>query len=245
MQQKTLYAIVVFLGVDLVCSLAFLGYALRRQADWTNAGSEAVASARPDGDTAASAKHQGSPASATVASSKNASQAVAEAKQAVDDQLQEQKGAVERSLPAQDGWVTLDELKANYPHEYESLMRQLESDRKRAAETLKKRTAFLADYEPGILTDAEYAEMKEALEFLNECDKNFSEGRKIPDRSADFNTDRIKRLENIVRKYCQGISNCPEEVIDIRRLMISALDSGSNYVPIIPNLKTLGISIGN
>ncbi len=133
-----------------------------------------------------------------------------------------------------ESWITLEELKNVSPEAYEQVQRELKQERKKSKAALTKRKQFLAELKPDVLQPEDLAELKEALDFFNECDQNIMDGRPIQDRSADFDWKRIQRLRAIAKKACCAMAGCPEDIVERKRRVDDiTLSSGFNYKPVI------------
>ncbi len=133
-----------------------------------------------------------------------------------------------------ESWITLEELKTVSPEAYEDLQRQLAHERKQSEAALTKRKQFLAELKPEILSPEDFAELKEALEFLNECDQNIMDGRPIQDRSANYDGNRKQRLRAIAQKISCAMAECPEDIVERQRRSVSIANSNwFSYKPIV------------
>ena len=114
------------------------------------------------------------------------------------------------------------------------VQRELKQERKKSKAALTKRKQFLAELKPDVLQPEDLAELKEALDFLNECDQNIINGHPIRDRFADFDWKRIQRLRAIAKKACCAMAGCPEDIVERKRRVDDiTLSSGFNYKPVI------------
>ena len=156
----------------------------------------------------------------------------------IKEEVYKQSDAFEK-MNGTESWITLEELKTVSPEAYEDLQRQLAHERKQSEAALTKRKQFLAELKPEILSPEDFVELKEALEFLNECDQNIMDGRPIQDRSADYDWKRIQRLRAITEKVCCAMSGCTEDIVERKQRMESVTNSNRFcYKPVIPKELT-------
>lgn len=167
---------------------------------------------------------------------------IASKKKNIKDEMAHQKETYKEDVNREDGWCSLEELKAISPEAYEDCMRQLDYERKESAEALEARKLAMnkLDQNADLLSEAELKELKETLEFLNTCDDCKVRQVPMPDRSEDYDDARIQNLQRIARKFCCGQIGCPEEAIEMHDRKSRISDGGSYYLPILPsNVHTL------
>ena len=133
-----------------------------------------------------------------------------------------------------ESWITLEELKTVSPEAYEQVQRELKQERKQSEAALTKRKQFMDAMKLGILPPEDFVELKEALEFLNECDQNIMDGRPIQDRSADYDSNRKQRLRAIAQKISCAMAECPEDIVERQRRSVSIANSNwFSYKPVV------------
>ncbi|MBQ4479194.1 MAG: hypothetical protein II943_00980 [Victivallales bacterium] len=241
MSDRKWKCLLAFLWLDLIVSLLWLGYAAHQNGN------------HPLESQSVTSSSSGAPDVEPEVSSVASASAVAQ--QSEGAQVKEQVTATRRQvtqevtnqtqtfsqLTGNDHWVTLKELEAISPQAYQDFVRSLEYKRQQAAKRLEARQQFLAEWQAGILSDEETAEVMEALEFLNICDQNTAEGTPIPDRSADFDWNRKQRLRKLLKEYCCAISGLSEADLEKRELGERLTSSSANaYIVIVPsNLNQL------
>ncbi len=238
-QNKRL--VLLCLGVDLLISAVFLAYAVSKYvktADIRDLNTSTV----QNGAQAASPIAELENAKVTKTKQMEVDRLINRTRQNVKEELSRQKETYRDSVNREDGWVSLDELKAISREAYDDCVRQLEHERKESEKDFEKRKKIIAELRADLLHDDELKELKEALEFLNICDDCKARGVPMPDRSADYDHEREVRLMRIARKYCCGLAGCSEEAIDMHDMASKIADPGGNYyLPILPrnvyNLK--------
>ncbi|MBP5672612.1 MAG: hypothetical protein J6X49_09495 [Victivallales bacterium] len=142
----------------------------------------------------------------------------------IKEEVSKQSDTFER-MNGTESWITLEELKTVSPEAYEQVQRELKQERKQSEAALTKRKQFMDAMKPGILPPEDFVELKEALEFLNECDQNIMDGRPIQDRSADYDSNRKQRLRAIAQKINCAMAECPEDIVERQRRSVSIANS--------------------
>ncbi|MBQ2336342.1 MAG: hypothetical protein II381_08515, partial [Victivallales bacterium] len=175
--------ILVFLVADLVLSVCFLLIAknIRSNRETASALQSNEESQKPiqykqsiisiEESTAARRKHEAD------------NRLAAATKARIKEEVSKQTDTYE-NIHGTESWITLEELKTVSPEAYEQVQRELKQERKKSEEALTKRKQFLAELKPDVLQPEDLAELKEALDFLNECDQNIINGHPIRDRFA-------------------------------------------------------------
>ena len=232
-----------FLCADLLISAGFLAYAVSVHAK-SSARKELEGAMTQEKGRSGSPTIAGEKANADTSAEKAQTEVdrkISDKRQNVREELSRQKETYRVSVSRNDGWVTLEELKSISQEAYDECVRQLEYERGECAKQLEKRRKVIAELRTDLLTEDELKELKEALEFLNICDECKVKGVPMPDRSADYDRERVDRLMRIARKYCCGLAGCAEEAIDMHDKAVHIADGGrSYYVPILPkNISTL------
>ena len=225
--------IIVFLIADLVLSVCFLliaksVHASRETVSALQSGEESQKTIRnkqsitsSEESAAARRKHEADNRLATATKAR------------IKEEVSKQSDAFEK-MNGTESWITLEELKTVSPEAYEDLQRQLSHERKQSEVALNKRKQFLAELKPDILQPEDFAELKEALEFLNECDQNIMDGRPIQDRSADYDSNRKQRLRAIAQKISCAMAGCPEDIVERQRRSESIANSNwFSYKPVV------------
>lgn len=225
--------ILVFLVADLVLSVCFLLIAknIRSNRETASALQSNEESQKPiqykqiiisiEESAAARRKHEAD------------NRLAAATKARIKEEVSKQTDTYE-NIHGTESWITLEELKNVSPEAYEQVQRELKQERKKSKAALTKRKQFLAELKPDVLQPEDLAELKEALDFFNECDQNIMDGRPIQDRSADFDWKRIQRLRAIAKKACCAMAGCPEDIVERKRRVADiTLSTGFNYKPII------------
>ncbi len=238
MASSTKRFIIAFLWVDLIVSAGFLAYAaLFHSAQ--NMTKESIIS--NDINIINPTVNSGERKNTKTIEDQNVDRQIRDAKENVKNELSRQTEAYHRSNGKEDGWITLKELESISKETYDECLRQLEFERKQSAEKLEKRRKFIAELQTGILTDEEMSEFRQALEFLNICDECKANGTPMPDRSADFDTAKERRLQSIARKYCCAVIGCSEETITMHESVSHFAGPGNSYyIPVLPkNVSTL------
>ena len=225
--------IIVFLIADLVLSVCFLliaksVHASRETVSALQSGEESQKTIRNKQSITSSEE------SATARQKHEADNRLAAATKArIKEEVSKQTDTYE-NIHGTESRITLEELKTVSPEAYEQVQRELKQRRKKSEEALTKRKQFLAELKPDVLQPEDLAELKEALDFLNECDQNIINGHPIRDRFADFDWKRIQRLRAITKKACCAMAGCPEDIVERkRRVNDITLSSGFNYKPVI------------
>ena len=238
MSDKRLRWILAFLWLDLIVSLLWLAYAARQNGgqatDAQTATSPVVLSTEPATPSAPPAPSSPVPAQQETTQVK---QQVATAQRQVTQEVAQQTETFSQLTGNEhEQWVTLKELEAISPQAYQDCVRWLESQREQAAEHLEARQQFLAEWQSDILSEEENAEVMQALEFLNLCDRNTAAGTPIPDRSADFDNKRIERLRQPLEKYCCAISGLSGADLEKQELGERLASPSENaYIFIVPS----------
>lgn len=224
-----------FLWMDLVLSIAFLLVAF-----YVSRGRELPA--RPEYVVKEEAPKEGLKEEPTEEANQReliqVRQEVTDARQNVEKELNQQQEKISDVL-AQEKQITLAELEQISPEAYRQCMRQWEHERSRAKRQLESRRHFLEEMKTGILPEDEDRELREFLEFLIQCDEDFSEGRPIPDRSAEYDWPRQKRLREIAQKYCMAVTGCSEATMEKDRLRDQAWSGyrPTIIVPMTPQMR--------
>jgi hypothetical protein len=225
--------IIVFLIADLVLSVCFLLIAKSVHASRETVS--ALQSGEESQKTTPNNHRITSTEKATVARQKHEADnhLAAATKARIKEEVSKQSDTFER-MNGTESWITLEELKTVSPEAYEDLQRQLAHERKQSEAALTKRKQFLAELKPEILSPEDFAELKEALEFLNECDQNIMDGRPIQDRSANYDGNRKQRLTAIAKKVSCVMAECPEDIVERKRRSVSIANSNwFSYKPIV------------
>ena len=225
--------ILVFLVADLIVSVCFLLIAKSVQASTETAvmTQSAEEFQQIKQDKAVSPKSEESAAARRKHEADNRLAAATKAR--IKEEVSKQTDTYE-NIHGTESRITLEELKTVSPEAYEQVQRELKQECKKSEEALTKRKQFLAELKPDVLQPEDLAELKEALDFLNECDQNIIDGRPIRDRSADFDWKRIQRLRAITKKACCAMAGCPEDIVERKRRVDDiTLSSGFNYKPVI------------
>ena len=225
--------IIVFLIADLVLSVCFLliaksVHASRETVSALQSGEESQKTIRNKQSITSSEE------SATARQKHEADNRLAAATKArIKEEVSKQSDAFEK-MNGTESWITLEELKTVSPEAYEQVQRELKQERKQSEAALTKRKQFLAELKPEILSPEDLAELKEALEFLNECDQNIMDGRPIQDRSANYDGNRKQRLTAIAKKVSCVMAECPEDIVERKRRSVSIANSNwFSYKPIV------------
>ena len=233
--------VLAVLCADLLVSAGFLLYAFKSRLGAADVAPDVAVEGTVVGRTeSVQATHDENGPTATGPT--NVDRQIDNVKEGVKSELSRQTEKFNEILGKDEGWVTLKELENISKEAYDSCIRQLEFERGQSARKLEKRRKFIAELRNGFLTEEEMKEFREALEFLNECDECKVKGIPMPNRSAEYSTERWKRLQAIARKYCCAVCGCPEEAIAMHD-QVSFLGSpgASYYMPILPknvsNLK--------
>ena len=225
--------ILVFLVADLIVSVCFLLIAKSVQASTETAvmTQSAEEFQQIKQDKAVSPKSEESAAARRKHEADNRLAAATKAR--IKEEVSKQTDTYE-NIHGTESWITLEELKNVSPEAYEQVQRELKQERKKSKAALTKRKQFLAELKPDVLQPEDLAELKEALDFFNECDQNIINGHPIRDRSADFDWKRIQRLRAIAKKACCAMAGCPEDIVERKRRVDDiTLSPGFNYKPII------------
>ena len=225
--------ILVFLVADLIVSVCFLLIAKSVQASTETAvmTQSAEEFQQIKQDKAVSPKSEESAAARRKHEADNRLAAATKAR--IKEEVSKQTDTYE-NIHGTESWITLEELKNVSPEAYEQVQRELKQERKKSKAALTKRKQFLAELKPDVLQPEDLAELKEALDFFNECDQNIINGHPIRDRSADFDWKRIQRLRAITKKACCAMAGCPEDIVERKRRVDDiTLSPGFNYKPII------------
>lgn len=225
--------IIVFLIADLVLSVCFLliaksVHASRETVSALQSGEESQKTIRNKQSITSSEE------SATARQKHEADNRLAAATKArIKEEVSKQSDTFER-MNGTESWITLEGLKTVSPEAYEQVQRELKQERKQSEVALNKRKQFLAELKPDILQPEDFAELKEALEFLNECDQNIMDGRPIQDRSADYDSNRKQRLRAIAQKISCAMAECPEDIVERQRRSESIANSNwFSYKPVV------------
>ncbi len=225
--------IIVFLIADLVLSVCFLliaksVHASRETVSALQSGEESQKTIRNKQSITSSEE------SATARQKHEADNRLAAATKArIKEEVSKQSDTFER-MNGTESWITLEELKTVSPEAYEQVQRRLKQERKQSEAALTKRKQFMDAMKPGILPPEDFVELKEALEFLNECDQNIMDGRPIQDRSANYDGNRKQRLRAIAQKISCAMAECPEDIVERQRRSVSIANSNwFSYKPIV------------
>lgn len=224
--------IIVFLIADLVLSVSLLLIAQRAHAGReTSSVPQAVEEKQETSQVTVSQTTEESAAARQRHESDNRLAAATKAR--IKEEVSKQTDTYE-NIHGTESWITLEELKTVSPEAYEDLQRQLAHERKQSEAALSKRKQFLAELKPEILSPEDFAELKEALEFLNECDQNIMDGRPIQDRSANYDGNRKQRLTAIAKKVSCVMAECPEDIVERKRRSVNIANSNwFSYKPIV------------
>ena len=241
MSDRKWKCIFAVLWLDLIVSLLWLGHAARQDGDH-----RLEAQSVPSSPPAVSVVEQGTPPAASTSAVTQPPEVdqmkeqVTTARRQVTQEVASQTQTFSQ-LTGNDQWVTLKELEAISPKAYRECIQALAFEREEAAKRLEARQQFLAEWQAGILSDEETAEVMDALEFLNICDQNTAEGTPIPDRSADFDWNHKQRLRLLLKKYCCAVNGLSEADLAKRELGERLTSPSHNaYIPIVPsNLNKL------
>ncbi|MBR3651471.1 MAG: hypothetical protein IKN52_14560 [Victivallales bacterium] len=225
--------ILVFLVADLVLSVCFLLIAknIRSNRETASALQSNEESQKPiqykqsiisiEESAAARRKHEAD------------NRLAAATKARIKEEVSKQTDTYE-NIHGTESWITLEELKNVSPEAYEQVQRELKQERKKSKAALTKRKQFMDAMKPGILPPEDFVELKEALEFLNECDQNIMDGRPIQDRSADYDSNRKQRLRAIAQKISCAMAECPEDIVERQRRSESIANSNwFSYKPVV------------
>ena len=225
--------ILVFLVADLFLSVCFLliaksVHASRETVSALQSGEESQKTIRNKQSITSSEE------SATARQKHEADNRLAAATKArIKEEVSKQSDTFER-MNGTESWITLEELKTVSPEAYEQVQRELKQERKQSEAALTKRKQFMDAMKLGILPPEDFVELKEALEFLNECDQNIMDGRPIQDRSADYDSNRKQRLRAIAQKISCAMAECPEDIVERQRRSVSIANSNwFSYKPVV------------
>ena len=230
--------IIVFLIADLVLSVCFLliaksVHASRETVSALQSGEESQKTIRNKQSITSSEE-----SAAARQRHESDNRLVSATKSRIKEEVSKQTESYEK-INGTKSFISLEELKTVSPEAYEDLQRQLAHERKKSEAALTKRKQFLAELKPDILQPEDFVELKEALEFLNECDQNIIDGSPIQDRSADYDWKRIQRLRAITEKACCAMSGCTEDIVERKQRMESVTNSNRFcYKPVIPKELT-------
>ncbi len=225
--------IIVFLIADLVLSVCFLLIAKS-----VHASRETVSALQSNEESQKPIQYKQSiisiEESAAARRKHEADNRLAAATKArIKEEVSKQTDTYE-NIHGTESWITLEELKTVSPEAYEQVQRRLKQERKQSEAALTKRKQFLAELKPEILSPEDFAELKEALEFLNECDQNIMDGRPIQDRSANYDGNRKQRLTAIAKKVSCVMAECPEDIVERKRRSVNIANSNwFSYKPIV------------
>jgi hypothetical protein len=229
--------ILVFLVADMMLSVSLLLIAQRAHAGReTSSVPQAVEEKQETSQVTVSQTIEESAAARQRHESDN--RLASATKSRIKEEVSKQTESYEK-INGTKSFISLEELKTVSPEAYEDLQRQLAHERKKSEAALTKRKQFLAELKPDILQPEDFVELKEALEFLNECDQNIIDGSPIQDRSADYDWKRIQRLRAITEKACCAMSGCTEDIVERKQRMESVTNSNRFcYKPVIPKELT-------